>query len=135
MRLLSREAVAATMRRRPLTSGFSGVSVVVGAGGAAGSAGANSGGNGGGSSFGALLSATGGGGGAASPAVTPPYSVGSEPAGIGTGGSINAQGSGGSPSVITILVTTTSPAWAVAPRSVAAPVSDASATRARVDKV
>jgi hypothetical protein len=86
-----------------ITSGFSGVSIVVGAGGTAGVAGANNGGNGGGSSFGTLLSATGGGGGSGSPAVTPPYSVGSDPAGIGAGGSINAQGSGGSPSIITII--------------------------------
>lgn len=86
-----------------ITSGFSGVSVVVGAGGTAGAAGANNGGNGSGSSFGALLSATGGGGGTGSVAVATVFSLGSDPAGIGTGGSINAQGSGGSPSIITTI--------------------------------
>ena len=42
------------------TSGFSGVTVTIGAGGAAGTAGANAGGAGGTTSFGSLMSATGG---------------------------------------------------------------------------
>ncbi|MCI0994118.1 hypothetical protein FGE05_19330 [Pseudomonas sp. ICMP22404] len=86
------------------TSGFSGLTVSVGAAGVAGAAGGGIGGVGGTSSFGGLLSATGGGGGLGSPALSGvPVSVGSDPAGVGSGGTINAQGSGGSPSIVTSI--------------------------------
>lgn len=77
-----------------LTSGFAGVSVVVGAAGVGGSAGANAGTAGGTSSFGSLLSATGGGLGAAGIIVSVlPNLSGVTAGGLGIGGNIlNAGG-------------------------------------------
>ncbi|HBO5585615.1 TPA: hypothetical protein L4556_002035 [Pseudomonas aeruginosa] len=59
-----------------INSGFSGVTVTVGAKGAGGAAGPNAGGNGGTSSFGALVSAPGGTGGLSQAAGAPPMSRG-----------------------------------------------------------
>lgn len=77
-----------------LTSGFSGVSITVGAGGSS-NIGAD-GGNGGSSSFGAILSATGGfGGGVGAATATPSatFPVGGRNGGIGSGGNlVNATG-------------------------------------------
>lgn len=78
-----------------LTTGFSGVTVAIGAGGTPGAAGA-AGGNGGNSTFGALITCTGGPGGAAgaataaitiTPAATPVTATG--------GNLVNAQGGAG----------------------------------------
>lgn len=78
--------------RKRITSGFSGVTITVGAGGAAASAG-GAGHAGGTSSFGALVSATGGNGGtlgvAASVSSLP---IGGVAGGSGSGGDINAVG-------------------------------------------
>lgn len=81
------------------TTGFSGVTITVGAGGTAGTAlpTPSAGGNGGQSSFGALLTAPGGIGGPAGTTVTPPGIVGSAGApAAGAGGNvINAGGAVG----------------------------------------
>lgn len=71
------------------TSGFSGVTVTIGAAGAAGASGANSGGNGGATSFGALLSADGGTGSApfSGPAGTSSIGAGGGPGGATVTGS------------------------------------------------
>lgn len=74
-----------------LTSGFSGVSVTVGAGGAGGAAGANSGSQGGTSSFGSLISCPGGFGGAGQIAVgngTPTFGQVSGTQNNATGGNL-----------------------------------------------
>ena len=72
-----------------ITSGFSGVTVTVGAGGAAPAAGANDGSDGGASGFGSLVQANGGGHGRAGAAVTPPFTFGSAlTAGSPTGANI-----------------------------------------------
>jgi hypothetical protein len=74
-----------------LTSGFSGVSMTIGAGGASGS-------NGGTTSFGALLSATGGGAGAVGPAAAAGYVTINGYGGVGSGGNVlNSRGGDGSP--------------------------------------
>lgn len=92
--------------KRRITSGFSGVTVTVGAAGTAGAAGTNAGGNGGASSFGALLSATGGLGGAGGVAFGAfPASAGSAGGGSGSLGDINAQGGAGT---VTLLLAATS---------------------------
>lgn len=78
-----------------ITTGFSGVTITVGAGGSGSAGGA--GGAGGASSFGSLISAPGGPGGATSgPAAVPfPCLVGSNPSAVATGGNIiNAAGAG-----------------------------------------
>ncbi|VWB06910.1 hypothetical protein BLA6863_00140 [Burkholderia lata] len=81
-----------------ITSGFSGVTVTVGAGGAAVS-GFNSS-NGGTSSFGSLVSAPGGAGGTGAGPTAPPWATGAASSSIATGGSIfNASGQSGQPSV------------------------------------
>lgn len=87
--------------RSRITSGFSGVTVTVGAGGTAGSAGGN-GGNGGTSSFGALVSCPGGGAGLASgTSAVPGLQGGGLGAAISTGGSIvNSQGSPGGQGIV-----------------------------------
>lgn len=69
-----------------ITSGFSGVTVTIGAGGAGGAAGNNNGSNGGATTFGSVLTAGGGVGGAGSPAAAVPLA-----SAVGTGG--NASGS------------------------------------------
>ncbi|GLS03780.1 hypothetical protein GCM10007860_09250 [Chitiniphilus shinanonensis] len=74
-----------------LTSGFSGVSVTVGAGGMGGSVGTGSGGSGGTSSFGALVSCPGGGGSIAGGAVSGPTN-GSGGAGAGAPSGANILG-------------------------------------------
>ncbi len=79
--------------RKYLTSGFTGISITVGAGGAGGAAGGVGGNGGGTSSFGSILSATGGAGGAgpnngsAYPSTGP-----GQTGGQGTGGDFNANG-------------------------------------------
>jgi len=74
-----------------LTSGFSGVSMTIGAGGVAG--GVSSGGT---TSFGPLLSATGGGQGGNGPAAIPPYVTINGYGGVGSGGNVeNGKGSDG----------------------------------------
>jgi len=79
-----------------LTSGFSGVTMTIGAGGSAGGVSGN-GGNGGTTSFGALLSAAGGGGGQPSgPTGTPFVLLGGAPGALPTSGNVlNAQGAPG----------------------------------------
>lgn len=79
-----------------LTSGFSGVTMTIGAAGSAGAI-AGSGGNGGTTSFGALLSATGGGGGQPSGAAGTPFVLlGGAPGTMPTSGNVlNAQGAPG----------------------------------------
>lgn len=80
--------------RKIITSGFSGVTVTVGAGGA-GVTGAT-GNSGSSSSFGALISATGGAGGTLGSIVAPSNQpVGWSAGGTGTGGTINAEGGAG----------------------------------------
>jgi hypothetical protein len=80
-----------------LTSGFSGASVVVGAGGAAPAAGANDGNPGGASTFGTTITAPGGPGGHSGIAYTPPAVAGGSTAPtIAIGGNIvNATGEQG----------------------------------------
>ena len=82
--------------RERITTGFSGVTVTVGAGGPAQSSANTSGTNGGSSSFGALCSATGGG---AGPASANAFSGGSRGSialgGSGTGGDLNLTGGNG----------------------------------------
>jgi len=84
-----------------LTSGFSGVTVTVGAAGSAGAVG-GAGGTGGTSSFGALISAPGGTGGAASGAITPPslQSTGSNSAAATSGNLFNASTGEGQPALM-----------------------------------
>jgi hypothetical protein len=79
--------------RKLITSGFSGVTVTIGAGGT-GALGA-AGGNGGNTSFGAIFSATGGTGGSVGPiavATAQPVPNGIGVGGSGVGGDINAAG-------------------------------------------
>lgn len=81
--------------RSRLTSGFSGVSMTVGAGGLALSTV-----NGGATSFGALLSATGGTGGSNAPAQTPPVlSIQGHGGGGSSGNLANARGGDGMPGI------------------------------------
>lgn len=81
--------------RSRLTSGFSGVSMTVGAGGLALSTV-----NGGATSFGALLSATGGTGGPNSPAQTPPVLSIQGHGGAGSSGNlVNSRGGDGMPGI------------------------------------
>lgn len=80
-----------------MTSGFSGATVTIGAGGAAPAPGANNGGNGGSTSFG-TLTALGGVGGAGNAAFTPPNTGGVGAQNSGAPGSANItsfQGAGG----------------------------------------
>lgn len=73
------------------TSGFSGVTVTIGAGGTPASG--TTGGNGGASSFGALLTAPGGPGGVVGGPATPPFQpVAPNPAAAGIGGYLNSPG-------------------------------------------
>lgn len=84
-----------------LTSGFSGITVTVGAGGAGGTAG-GAGGAGGTSSFGSIMSASGGGGGLGGGlAASSVRSIGGGIGGSAVGGQINAQGNGGGTSIMT----------------------------------
>lgn len=78
--------------RKYITSGFSGVTITVGAAGV-GSAGV-AGTNGGASSFGSLVSATGGSGGSLGSALVPSGTtvVGNGPAGVGSNGDVNSAG-------------------------------------------
>lgn len=80
-----------------ITSGFSGVTVTVGAGGAAGSTGGSNGNPGSASSFGSLVSAPGGTAGIGGAAFTPPAVVGTGGvSAVSTGGNlINSKGAGG----------------------------------------
>lgn len=80
--------------RKRITSGFSGVTITVGAGGAGGAAGNNAGAAGGTSSFGAICSATGGGAGAGGAAGAAPYSINVPSSGAGSGGDINLTAGG-----------------------------------------
>lgn len=79
-----------------ITSGFSGVTVTIGAGGGGGAAGANAGSSGGTSSFGALISCPGGNGGPGGATSSPPFLTGRPtPSSVSTGGNIvNTPGSG-----------------------------------------
>lgn len=79
--------------RKLILSGFSGVTVTIGAGGAGASNAA--GGNGGNTSFGAIFSATGGTGGAVGPVIlstAQPVAFGIGTGGSGVGGDANFQG-------------------------------------------
>ncbi|WP_156526609.1 hypothetical protein [Cupriavidus gilardii] len=67
---------AGSYAKAQFSSGFSGVSVTVGAAGAGGAAGQNNGGNGGTSSFGVLASAPGGIGGQSTAPIAPPTARG-----------------------------------------------------------
>ena len=84
-----------------VTSGFSGVSVTIGAGGAAPTSGPNNGNAGATSSFGSLVSSPGGPGGLSSAALSPGFTIGvglssSAPTG---GNIVNASGGSGSPGI------------------------------------
>jgi hypothetical protein len=83
--------------RRRILSGFTGITVTVGAGGTPVSGGA--GGNGGSTSFGGLLSATGGSGGSLGPAASNATlnMVGQGVGGMGSGGDLNGSGFHGGP--------------------------------------
>lgn len=84
--------------RGRFTTGFSGVTVTIGAGGSPGAPGAVSGGAGGASSFGTLISATGGGGGAAGFTSAPPFVLPAASGfGVGANGYLNAMGGFGLP--------------------------------------
>lgn len=85
-----------------LTSGFSGETITVGAGGAGGSAGDNGGANGGTSSFGSAVSCTGGngGGGSGSVQTAAGATAGSiATGGAATGGDVNIPGNTGDANV------------------------------------
>ncbi|MDN8111237.1 hypothetical protein QZN21_07265 [Burkholderia vietnamiensis] len=80
------------------TSGFSGVTVTVGAGGAGVAGQASS--NGGSSSFGSLITAPGGGGGSSAGPTTPPWATGVSGGSTASGGNVfNGNGSPGQPSL------------------------------------
>ena len=87
-----------------ITSGFSGVSVTVGAGGAAGTSGGGDGGTGGTSSFGSLVSCPGGTGGVSTGSVAvsfPTSRGGSTETAAPTGGNIiSSKGKGGAGSTV-----------------------------------
>lgn len=90
-----------------ISSGFSGVTVTVGAGGAGGSAGANAGSTGGTSSFGSLISCSGGGGG--SGGVSSSSAPAFDQSGIAAGGtatganfSVPGEPAGGPPIALTV---------------------------------
>ncbi|MFC4526428.1 hypothetical protein ISN76_12850 [Dyella halodurans] len=81
-----------------LTSGFSGVTITVGAGGPGGAAGVNAGSPGGSSSFGALLSATGGGNGTSNQGTTATITGCNAPGSGSSGNLLNVAGGAGSAS-------------------------------------
>lgn len=89
-----------------ITSGFSGVTVTIGAAGAAGTAGNNNGGNGGDSTFGAVLTAGGGVGGIGSGAAgAAPRLSGAGSAGGTASGSANlfaSRGENGTTEILTV---------------------------------
>lgn len=80
-----------------VTSGFSGITVTIGAGGTGGVAGNNAGGTGGATTFGAVISAGGGTGGAGSPANAAPIANASGVGGTATGSAnlFNGRGDDG----------------------------------------
>jgi hypothetical protein len=81
--------------RKRITSGFSGVTVTVGAKGSGGAAGNNAGTAGGSSSFGALVSATGGSAGSGGAAGTAVYLNFPGGGGSGSSGDVNISGGSG----------------------------------------
>lgn len=92
---------AGAYARKLIKSGFSGVTITVGAGGvgAANVVGAN----GGTSSFGSLVTSPGGVGGGIYGGIAPPATYGGAQSGIATGGDINAAGAPGGVTLATAL--------------------------------